>query len=409
MSSRIQRLLDADQAIAWLDQFLDRDRIVATRLLESLILVEDSAFKDRLARLIRERVAKAAGCCAIFASREVHPASYFPANPDQRPDAVGGGAGVGSEGPVANLIRDIVRDIGPKALDHPSINIMRATKCREILLVDDLVGTGHRLKKFCNALYGHPTIRSWTSLGFLHFTGIVYAKTLRGERYVLKYSPVRSVIASRTIGSGRRWWSNQDRKEMASLCRGYAPMTTRPGLPLGIGEAFTCVVFQHKCPNTAPAILWASGRKWRGMFSDRPGFDFPVWEVQNHPDLNHQSVLQSVGQHRLSRSDWPKYISSGGRLRMMTLAAVAKRITKPGILSDILDVEQQLAERSLDECVKAGWLTWEHRLTSAGRIELENAKRLLLVEETHPPLKANFYFPKQFRGAKSSSSAGRQQ
>src|SRR5207249_4314579 len=96
-------------------------------------------------------------------SAPIPSSTYFdPVDDTARPRAVGGPAGVGSEGLIANLIRDLALEDGHSAfLDHPSIHSMRSVKSPEAFLVDDIIGSGKRALDFADAFADHRTIKSW--------------------------------------------------------------------------------------------------------------------------------------------------------------------------------------------------------------------------------------------------------
>lgn len=179
-------LRDAPATADWLAQFDAADRASASLLIESLTLVSHSQFQDTLYKHIKEVANASSRPVSLFATRKVEPEisnllntvdlSNLPQDPKERkrrrrlqrmmhlphyfdltdkrkrPNAVKAGAGIGSEGPVANLLRDIAeRDGTSRFLDHPSIRMMASVKSREMFLVDDIVGSGRRSRSFVDA------------------------------------------------------------------------------------------------------------------------------------------------------------------------------------------------------------------------------------------------------------------
>jgi hypothetical protein len=161
-------LLESERGIRWLDQFTSTERGAAIELADSLDLVSHQQFETgletTLARLVSDL---GAGEYAAFAVRELRPAelidlpggNYLGSLDDKkfRPRAVGPG-GVGSEGRIAQLIRNLARQ--HIVLDHPSIRAMTTRKIRHIILVDDFIGSGDRVATFLSHICKHPTIRS---------------------------------------------------------------------------------------------------------------------------------------------------------------------------------------------------------------------------------------------------------
>lgn len=405
-TERGQPHLDSTKVVEWINQFETLDRPTAALLFESLILVPATEYEASMYSLIKRHLKINRHAVALFAARELNELPYFSlTDPKARPNAVNNGAGVGSEGPTAHLIRDIAKRLGPRVLDHPSIHIMRTCKCREILLIEDIAGTGGHVQKFITALCSHPTIKSWLSLKYLKLTVLVFAKTKQARERILANKHVEGVISERDLEPGRAIWSTEQEEQVVRLCRKYAQRTSRCRIPLGLGNAFTCIVFQHKCPNTAPAILWAGSKTWIPLFKQRPSFDFPVWPIQVTEKEQRKRSLGAMGQPRLAETNMERYITTQGIQRILLLSAVAKRIKRLSTLSDLLNVGTARVKELLADCVGYGWLTWEYDLTNSGRMELDHARHVgMLPVETHS-WSATFYFPKTLRGARRSFSA----
>jgi hypothetical protein len=86
----------------------------------------------------------------------------------------------------------------------------------------------------------------------------------------------------------------------------------------------------------------------------------------------------------------------------MILAAAAKRLRQPGVLSEVVGLTRPKVEQLLSECVKAGWLTSTHRITQLGLRELAVARELGLAPTEEVELRTGFYYPRSLRTAKDS-------
>jgi hypothetical protein len=89
---------------------------------------------------------------------------------------------------------------------------------------------------------------------------------------------------------------------------------------------------------------------------------------------------------------------------MLVLAAAARKLRRPEAIAALAQVSIPLAKQLLNECAKAGWVTWTYHLTPAGRQELQHARIVGIVGEEESgeqplTLKSGFYFPKAPRGA----------
>jgi hypothetical protein len=306
-------LRETETAEAWLNQFDPPDRQYASLLLETLELVPTAKLEQALARLVAAEVAGVKeGSVALFAVREIPtpkmpaqvaiadrqpeagtgeeaqtkeqpdasssdggaesgsvpatpsrrrfrrfpPPPYFhPTNPTVRPDGVAPGGGVGSEGDIAHLIRDLAKQHGNRVLDHPSIHSMKETRCRLLLLIDDLIGSGTRVTNFLRSIVSNRTIKSWYSFGYIQIRVLVYAATSAGLARVEAEKRQNGVRYERLVGEGSSCWTDAQKEEVKRICAKYGERTSRRFMSLGYKKAFTSIVFEHKCPNTNPSTV----------------------------------------------------------------------------------------------------------------------------------------------------------
>lgn len=396
------------RAEKWLHNFDSCDAAIAAQFLDSVILISTDQFQGGLFSVLRSASARSERPIAMFAARESSKVPYFHATDvSTRPNAVGDGAGVGSEGTIANLVRDFSRQQGPSmALDHPHIKCMRDTKVRRIIIVDDIIGSGQRAVKFIRYLSRHKTIKSWLSYGYVRFWVVAFAVTAQGRARLEAHPYVSNVIASRELESGRLIWPPEQRAAMNRLCVKYADRTSRPFWPLGFDAAMTMMVFEHKCPNTCPPILWAGSKKWEPLFDVRPQLAFDTWPENPGEADRLARALHMLGQKGLSEVQRMKYVSPEARLRFLILAAVAKRRTKLNVLCAIAEISIEACERLLRECQRFGWISPERRVTEHGLQELRYAREIALVDAARDlSLTDSVYVPQSFRGTSGSSSA----
>ncbi len=266
------RSLNTNQGRLWLSQFHESDQDIAKLLLEDLLYISNDQLIDGLYNTITSFAqSKKSDIIALFTARENTGERYW-RNESKRPLSVSGRLPLGSEGIIAGLCRDISQS-NSKILDHPSIQEMKKSKCRYILIVDDMIGSGTRMEGFVKWLYQNRTIKSWHSLGYINFISCSYAASNIGKNYVLQNKICSDVINYQSVGYGRSIWNNDQKNQIEDLCNRYGSYTSRPSIPLGYKGAFTAIVFTHKCPNTNPVILWSSKTKsWNAIFSARPEF-----------------------------------------------------------------------------------------------------------------------------------------
>ena len=313
-------LLLTERGKAWLKGFRPEHQDTARWLVDGLTLVSLSHFAHRIDQMVRNVTQGTDTPVALFGAREIDQnRSYFRqamAVPRMRTrarstDAVGRGSDVGSEGHVASIIRNIARSSPTKFINHPTIAEMRNKKCRALIVVDDLVGSGKRTREFLDSIWIDRTIRSWWSLGYFRFSVIAFAGVPAGLNRIkqAKYRP--SVFVDRDCPTYTELpWSLEKRRAITKLCESYASKTSKPRMALGYRKTMVSLVFEHGCPNNAPAILWAPSARqtrWQPLFPNRSVTQeeqsiFPP-EVASH-DLF--SVLSDAGQPRLAEAVLPK-------------------------------------------------------------------------------------------------------
>ncbi len=408
-------LLLTKQGTAWLDNFQPKDLNAARLLVKGLTLVSLSKFARTIGHMVRTEAGLVNGPVALFAVREVtQNTSYF----DQAitgsgrrkkvktVDAVGRGADIGSEGLVASILRNIGRQETSKFLNHPTVANMRENKCRTIIVVDDLIGSGKRTREFLDAIWLDRTIRSWWSLGYIRFKVIAFAGTRMGIYRVKRatYGPTVSVDRDCPTFSGLPWRESQ-RMQITQLCETYAPKTSKSKMGLGYGDTMASLVFEHGCPNNAPAIIWASGSKdakWQPLFPNRSVSQhhqsiFPLEVVRRDPI----SVLVDAGQSKLAETDLQRIGSVESEQFLMLMALIAKGIRRNDALTYATGLSNAELETILGKCINWGMITLTRRITSTGRAELEHIRHTKRLEPEVPPLSGETYYPKQLRGPTS--------
>jgi hypothetical protein len=390
---------------SWLSQFDNTDREAARLLLDSILYVSNEQLVAGLRSLILDFFQnKALGPIALFVARENTGDPYW-SKTLRRPQSVAGRLPVGSEGMLSNLCRDIAKT-NKKILDHPSIREIRNSRCRHILCIDDMVGSGSRMVSFGKWLYKNKTIRSWHSLHYINFFACSYAASDIGQQHVSKSRLYSSIQSVQSIGSGRSIWSRDQKDQIEELCESYAYYTSRPMWPLGFQNAFTCIVFSHKCPNTNPPILWASKvNSWNAIFSDRPEFITDGIAI-NRKIHSEKWILKALGHTRILDSFVFNKLSSESRQLLTLLSCLAAHRHRDSILSDILELPLPVIRQQVECCLSYGWIDSGKRLTMRGKKVLVAARRTKCIQEKNIELKNDFYYPQSFRSPASLSSSG---
>ena len=357
---------------------------------------------------------RADGPVALFAVRELRSSEcYFKTIPStsrkSRPystmSAVAPSGFVGSEGHIASIINGIARSDQTKYLSHPTIHTMRVNKCRRIILVDDLIGSGNRIVQFIDSMWQSKTISSWTSLQYIKFNVVVYAATSQGKHSVetSNHSPsVSSYIECPTFPGLP--WSRARRQRIHKLVKKYSDrIQAKSTMYWGYQNTFSSLIFEHSCPNNVPAILWAraaKGKTWNPLFINRSVDTqlqscFPNEIARRDPI----SVLVDAGQQRLAGTSLQTISGDKGKTIIVFLALIAKGQRRNEALSYALGVSNRDLESIVTRCVQSGWITSSRRITVRGVGELAHARQSGLSNAKIDARGDECYHPRVLRAA----------
>lgn len=245
----------------WLAQFETVDREVARQLLRKLTPVSGSEFDVGLQGAI-ESIIKRIGKENIALFHIPEPPSVYDTEGVRRVKG-------SSADRVKHLLENLVRVHGNRVRANPTVLSMRADRIRNIILVEDFIGSGVRLAGYWKAGVGaaDKSVKSWLSHGWTKIWVVSYAAIEDGIANVRRTIPklardsIITVLPAQAIGS-------QLTMPMVAIAQKYGERL-RESMPLGFSGGGTTVVFQHGCPNNAPAILWANGPRFRALFPDR--------------------------------------------------------------------------------------------------------------------------------------------
>lgn len=372
------RLREAQRARTWLRQFDPPDRPVAAKLLDQLHLISATRFSARLQELLEAQLVPGEHVAA-YAAREI--GSEDQLFTDKRSRTKLPQVDVGSEGAIAYLLASLKRR-SRGFLIEPSISSLKRYHVHTILVVDDGVFSGRRSRTFLQAFRRHPTISSWISRHYLRFKVVCFASTKDGigdVQSALRFChskrkasiPIEVVAAT----SARSLATERSFRE---LCLKYGPRVgSSPLFLLGFGSLLTNVIFQHKCPNNAPSILWSHSPAWSPLF---PGTSVPPDLVPAFLDQHFHSATE-VGHRRLARlQEFLLFLSRG--IRSLDALEQTERFDRTELLS--------LSARALE----TNLITEDWRLTMAGTRELRAA---IAADRWVPPPKEDFFFPTALR------------
>jgi hypothetical protein len=400
-------LANSELGRQWLAQFEPADVETAKRLLSALTLVSHNAFERAITAQIVAEAEKVDGSVALYATRECDDEldlfKFAKGGEGAKAlDAVDRGADLGSEARVAAIIRNLAKVNSDKLLNHPTLEVMREKRCRSIFVIDDYIGSGKRTADFLSAIWRSSAIKSWHSLKWIDFVSIAYSATARGGARVCRQRMHPRLVLERDCPTYPEMpWRAEIKDEVQSLCWRYGARTSRRSMRLGFDKVMAALVFEHGCPNNAPAILWAPtpvNKKWMPLFPDRSVV--PDHASAFPPDILARDTAGllvdlkpagSVDEVKLRASP----LGDGG---IALLALLGQGVRTRSALAFTTGYTALECTRLLDQCTQRGYISANLRLTAAGRAELAEALKGDPAVSRVPERGDDCYYPRQLGG-----------
>jgi len=251
------QLEETQEAREWLRNFELVDREIARQILRSVHLVSSSTFERGLHQQLSILEKRLNGAnAALFAVEEPPPKIYHEGQERRLPGS--------SAGRVKHLLEGFARQSGPAISVHPTVASMKAQRIRNIVLVDDYVGSGERLLKYWRTVVS-PSVKSWISYGWTTLWLVTYANAKKGLRRVVGSLPLRPDHVLTVLPAERLL---KDLPEPFRLVAAKYGAKTQSGWR-GYGGVGSLLVFQHGCPNNALSILWSKRGRFKPLFPGR--------------------------------------------------------------------------------------------------------------------------------------------
>jgi hypothetical protein len=427
-------ILATASAQKWLQQFHPHDAPTAELLLVSLRLIDLSHYDAALTVLVNRSIEPVREPVALFAARKMKDGELFF---DGAGEPVVGefGQEIGSEGATAFLLTRLGR-ANDQLLISPSIAKMKKECCRRLIFVDDIIGSGKRMRRFSDAVYSDETIKSWSSYGLIDGIAVVYAATGKGEDLVVNgEGPVwfskrkrwrRNRLVA-TVKSERRpegdtlWWSTDEKAAVTALCLKYAE---RGGLSekyaLGVNGTLSTMIFEHGCTNVAPSILWdSSGERkhskksntskkteiaWKPLFPMRTiPSDIRALFRRRPPVKPTLERLRRLGYTRIEEREHAARQTPALPVDLVLVLAAAGKLRTSEKIATFLGLTRSDCDHMIRIATQRGLLDQSIRLTDLGRGELRRlARDPLAAEENLPSNESVIYIPVRLRGSTTS-------
>ncbi|TYC64490.1 hypothetical protein FMN50_00500 [Rhodobacterales bacterium] len=408
-------LIYSEQGQKWLNQFEPLDLEVAIKLANSLTLVSHSEFQRKLKKQIMSVADTYDGAVALYAVRELatrdwRPIPFFEQvlvdEASQTVNSLSASSDQGSEAIVAQVIRSFSKENPKKYLNHPTKEKMKETKCNTILFIDDIVGSGKRVRDFIDSFLSDKTIRSWRSLKYVNFDVVSYSATDSGYDSVISHRSAPKLHIERDAPSFHTIpMRTEMRDKIFALCRKYGRIANkrRKNMWFGFHEGMAAIVFEHGCPNNTPGILWEPDFKnsnWIGLFPNRTVSSstqsvFPE-EVKRRDTT---ALLLEIGQKRIAQGGALLRRGELGQKILVVLGLIAIGQRKRSTLSFATGLNTQDCEKLLSKCIKWGFITPQRRITPKGNAELNAARKYRGKLQVPLEVGSDYYYPLQLRGA----------
>lgn len=389
---------DCSPAQDWLRQFDCADREVARQLLRKLILVSQTQFETELQIAVESVLARVTKCrenLAMFSITE--PPSIF--NEDSSRRVAGSSADR-----VKHLLENIARNHGERARANPTDDSMRAERIRNIVLVEDFIGSGDRITNFWNTFVS-KTVKSWISYKWTKVWVVSYAAIDIGLNRVAHRIPGLSIDRCITVLPPQKQ-KNSLTVPMLEVAKKYG-QKLRGNMWKGYSEGGGNIIFQHGCPNNVPAILWAEKGKFKPLFPDRgipttlqPFFGIPnlldaaenLWGFQQYNLA--LTLIDHISKQRADYEEWGLIIALAIASRRAVWNDNDLHIHLRIPMHEVVKLKRRAYEMSLID-------KQTHALTPFGSqllLRLRRAKQFKKQDIKKLPMLTQLYYPDSCEG-----------
>ncbi|PQZ52128.1 hypothetical protein CQ052_03880 [Ochrobactrum sp. MYb15] len=308
-----------------------------------------------------------------------------------------GASRVGSEGPTANVIAQIVKSFPRTFTNHPGPEIIRSTGVGVICVVTDFIGSGTRIKKMLDLFWKSPSVRSWWRLGWIKFTVVTAAGTRRGIEEVRRHMVNPEVKSEITVPSVADFEAGLVARWNEIMTR-YGPSDADGTDRSGYKGSAALVAFTYGLPNNTPIIVHGSGGGWQ-----------PLYRGAIPPDSKgafHPLTEDERAQNAIERAGLELDVSMGIDLAVMLL-----------ILSQIrgkwrAGAEEEISERTglspsqvraaITQAQAKTLIASDGHLTEAGQTAIQTIRKPWRRPDI--PTEENPYYPWQLRDPRVSFS-----
>lgn len=281
----------------WLVQFDENDIGLAKSFLNYLKFISNNEFENRLYELLTE-IKNEVGNNKI---------AVIPLNDEPKLTDISNGSEVvkskryhyNSADRVGQYLTNIER-IDPKSfVNFPTTSSMRAERIKNIVLVDDIAGSGRRVINFCKHTL-NKSIKSWVSFKYTKLWLVLYAATEEALENI--FSEVKFINENNVkvfLNIRKPLYLKND--FFITFLLKYGSRTGNPYAYLGYKDTCSSIIFQHGCPNTSPSILWSKSKHWSALFPSQ-GIPTELVELFNDKKntIHESEILWKINQRKLA-------------------------------------------------------------------------------------------------------------
>ncbi|WP_052660531.1 phosphoribosyltransferase-like protein [Acinetobacter calcoaceticus] len=283
----------------------------------------------------------------------------------------------GSEDFIYSLISSY-RKAHNNLFEHCSLDELRENKIKNLVLIDDAIGSGERVYSFINSMLNNKTFKSWWSLGLINFHVYSFTRNTNAQSNIIK-NVIGSDHSTRKHRKSKkiyfyskynyshnlevRWGDRVT--DIIKLCESKTKIYKKGRK--GHGDVMSNIVFYHSIPNNIPGMFWYSSDNWTPIFPNRT---LPQW-VQ---DLIENKVVEKSQITPKQVIDILELIQKG-------------YISKTSLIMK-LDIDISLLNYFLEKCITLNFLYQDTlRLTTIGRDFLHKNQK------TIPKWNQDLYIP----------------
>jgi hypothetical protein len=366
-----EKIERSEEVQEWLTQFSDNDVLTAASLLCRLQFISRDEYSNWL--LTKLRAYLNLNSVAVYAVRKFKKTAQclWQKNNNTQPRPA---QTQGSEDLISSVISNANRRHNNFFLDHPSLTVLKDQKIRNIILIDDSIGSGKRVADFIQLMTNNKTFMSWWSGGYISLHILSYVRTRQSEKYILDRTSGsdhgnRKIRLSSKLKFDsdliyeandiqKRWGKSSD--AILSLCSSIKkiPKDRRKGFGYVMGN----IVFYHSVPNNIPGILVCANKGWIPLFPNR---SLPDWASRL---LKETEVLPEITETRFDQLQ----ISNS----MVDLLEIIKRgLRTRASLSRRLDCDESITQKLVKQAIQFGFVSPHLRILQAGQDYLHKKQK----------------------------------